>query len=81
MTGLRVALDVLPLAGERTGVGRFCAGLAGALLGREELELSGYAIARQAGVQPPGPARAFGLESPDLRRPDTPRELCMGPRR
>ena len=61
MTGLRVALDVLPLAGERTGVGRYCAGLAGALLGRGDLELSGYAIARRAGRATAGPAGALGL--------------------
>ena len=48
LTRLRVGLDVLAFAGERTGVGRFCTGLAGALVAREEVELLGYAVARNA---------------------------------
>ena len=56
LTRLRVALDVLPLAGEVTGVGRFCAGLAGALVGREEVELRGYAVARSARSATAAPA-------------------------
>jgi glycosyltransferase involved in cell wall biosynthesis len=56
-----VALDVLPLAGARTGVGRFCAGLAGALAVREDLELRAYAIARRARSEVAVPAAALGL--------------------
>jgi glycosyltransferase involved in cell wall biosynthesis len=48
LSRLRVAFDVLPLAGALTGVGRFCGGLAGALHGREDVELRGYAVARDA---------------------------------
>jgi glycosyltransferase involved in cell wall biosynthesis len=43
-----VAFDALPLAGELTGVGRFCAGLAGALGSSGAVELKGYAVARNA---------------------------------
>lgn len=61
MTRLRVAFDVLPLAGEITGVGRFCAGLAGALAGRDGIELRGYAVARRAGSDTATLAGALGL--------------------
>ena len=57
-----MAFDVLPLAGELTGVGRFCAGLAGALVGREEVELRGYAVARNARRDTAAGALALGLE-------------------
>lgn len=56
-----MALDVLPLAGESTGVGRFCAGLAGALLDRNDLDLRAYAIARHARSDLAAPAGALGL--------------------
>lgn len=58
---LRVAFDVLPLAGERTGVGRFCGGLAGALARRDGLDLVPYAIARRARSAVCGPAMELGL--------------------
>jgi glycosyltransferase involved in cell wall biosynthesis len=57
-----VAFDVLPLAGERTGVGRFCAGLASAFAGRDELELRGYAVARSARGDPTAAAAALGID-------------------
>ena len=57
----RVALDVLPLAGEPTGVGRFCAGLAGALLASGDVELSGYAVASGARDAPARAARRLGM--------------------
>ncbi len=57
-----MALDVLPLAGELTGVGRFCAGLAGGLAGREDVDVCGYAVARRAGSDVATPAGALGLE-------------------
>lgn len=41
-------MDVLALAGDLTGVGRFCVGLAGALSHRDDLALHGYAVARRA---------------------------------
>lgn len=69
MTRLRVAFDVLPLAGELTGVGRFCAGLAGALVGREEVELRGYAVARNARRDTAAGALALGLEVRTWRAP------------
>ncbi len=69
LTRLRVALDVLPLAGEVTGVGRFCAGLAGALVGREEVELRGYAVARSARSATAAPAEALGLRIRTWRAP------------
>ena len=62
LSKIRLALDVLPLAGDRTGVGRFCAGLAGALVGRDDLELRGYAIARRARTATAAQAGAVGLE-------------------
>ena len=61
MTRLRVAYDVLPLAGELTGVGRFCAGLAAALVGRDHVELRAYAVARDARRVTAERARALGL--------------------
>lgn len=45
---LRVALDVLPLVGQPSGVGAACRGLLEALSSRRDLELSGYAVARRA---------------------------------
>jgi len=47
MTGngrLRVALDVTPLIGQRTGVGEFCTGAIGALSERADLAVSGFAV-------------------------------------
>jgi glycosyltransferase involved in cell wall biosynthesis len=61
LTRLRVALDVLPLAGELTGVGRFCAGLVGSLVGYEGVELRGYAVARNARSDTAVAAGALGL--------------------
>ena len=61
LSRLKVAFDVLPLAGELTGVGRFAAGLAGALSGREEVELCCYAVARNARAATAAAAGAFGL--------------------
>lgn len=69
MTRLKVAFDVLPLSGELTGVGRFCAGLADALVRREDLELRAYAVARHAQSATTGPARAFGLSVRTWRLP------------
>jgi len=60
-TGLSVALDILPLAGDKTGVGRFCAGLVGALIGRDALEVRGYAVARHARAEMTVPAERAGL--------------------
>ncbi|MGA3215456.1 MAG: glycosyltransferase family 1 protein [Acidimicrobiales bacterium] len=62
MTKLRVAYDVLPLAGELTGVGRFCAGLAAALVELEDLELVGYAIARHGRKETATAAHDLGLD-------------------
>ncbi len=60
MKRLRVGFDVLPLAGERTGVGRFCSGLAAALAARGDVELRGYAVARKA-RRDTAPAGALGI--------------------
>jgi glycosyltransferase involved in cell wall biosynthesis len=64
-----VAFDVLPLAGELTGVGRFCAGLAAALVGLEGLELRGYAVARRARTDTTAPAGVLGLDVRTWRAP------------
>ncbi len=69
MTRLRVALDVLPLAGEVTGVGRFCAGLVGALVEHDEVELRGYAVARRATSATAAPAEALGVRVRTWRAP------------
>jgi glycosyltransferase involved in cell wall biosynthesis len=61
VTRLRVGFDVLALAGQRTGVGRFCAGLAGALIVREEVELLGYAVARHGRRATGATAGALGI--------------------
>ncbi|MHB8243864.1 MAG: glycosyltransferase family 4 protein [Acidimicrobiales bacterium] len=45
---LRVALDILPLVGQPSGVGAACRGLLEALLERPDIELSTYAVARRA---------------------------------
>jgi len=63
LSRLRVALDVLPLAGERTGVGRFCAGLAGALVGLDDVEVVGYAVARRARASTAAAAGTLGLST------------------
>lgn len=42
---LAVSLDVLPLAGEPTGVGAFCGGLLAALRARPDVDVGGYAVA------------------------------------
>jgi len=55
-------LDVLALAGDLTGVGRFCVGLAGALSGRDDLELHGYVVARRARSATAGRAATIGLK-------------------
>ena len=60
-TRLSVAIDILPMAGDKTGVGRFCAGLVGALVGREELEVCGYAVARRARAETTAQAERAGL--------------------
>jgi glycosyltransferase involved in cell wall biosynthesis len=62
LSPLRVGLDVLPLAGRLTGVGRFCAGLAGALVAGREVELHPYAVARRGSSVLVGPAGDLGLE-------------------
>jgi glycosyltransferase involved in cell wall biosynthesis len=41
---LRVALDVTPLIGHRTGVGEFCRGAVGALSARDDVEVDGYVV-------------------------------------
>ncbi len=64
-----MAFDVLALAGEMTGVGRFCAGLAGALVGREDVELCGYAVARHAPSDTAAAAGALGLTVRTWRAP------------
>ncbi|MGA2804499.1 MAG: glycosyltransferase family 1 protein [Acidimicrobiales bacterium] len=61
MTRLRVGFDVLAFAGERTGIGRFCTGLAGALVAGEEVELLGYAVARNARRATGATAGALGI--------------------
>lgn len=45
---LRVALDVLPLAGQPSGVGSACRGLFEVLARDEHIELSAFALARKA---------------------------------
>ncbi|MHB1986821.1 MAG: glycosyltransferase family 4 protein [Acidimicrobiales bacterium] len=45
---IAVALDVLPLVGQPSGVGAACRGLVDALAGRPEIDLTGYAVARKA---------------------------------
>lgn len=60
MGRLSVALDVLPLSGELTGVGRFCAGLGSALAVRSDLELHTYAIARHTRSASVSAAKALG---------------------
>jgi glycosyltransferase involved in cell wall biosynthesis len=45
---VRVALDVLPLVGQPSGVGAACRGLLEALLERPDVEVSAYAVARKA---------------------------------
>jgi glycosyltransferase involved in cell wall biosynthesis len=45
---LRVAIDVLPLAGQPSGVGSACRGLLEALAADPAVELSAYALARKA---------------------------------
>ena len=64
-----MGFDVLALAGEPTGVGRFCAGLAGALVGREEVELRGYAVARNARGDTAAAAGALGITVRTWRAP------------
>jgi glycosyltransferase involved in cell wall biosynthesis len=49
------------LAGELTGIGRFCAGLAGALAASEAVELKGYAVGRHARRDTAVRAGALGL--------------------
>ena len=61
LTRLRLAIDVLALGGEPTGVGRFCAGLTGALLGRQDLEVVGYAVSRHARRTTSRAASGIGL--------------------
>lgn len=46
---LVVSLDLLPLAGEPSGVGAFCGGLLGALRERRDVEVGGYAVALRPG--------------------------------
>lgn len=58
-----MALDVLPLAGELTGVGRFCEGLAGELAASSAVELHAYAISRKAARDVALPVSALGLEA------------------
>ncbi len=45
-----VALDLGPLAASPTGVGAFCRGLLGALRRREDVTVSGYAVALRSGA-------------------------------
>ncbi|MGH9296955.1 MAG: glycosyltransferase family 4 protein [Acidimicrobiales bacterium] len=45
---LRVALDALPLAGQPSGIGAAARGLIEALVEREDVEVSTYAVARKA---------------------------------
>lgn len=61
-----MALDVLPLAGERTGVGRFCAGLLGGLAGRDDVHARGYALSRHARATVTAPAAVAGLAGREL---------------
>ena len=46
---LKVAIDVLSLAGPRTGVGVSCEELLRSLVGRSDIEVTAFAIARRAG--------------------------------
>ena len=73
LSRLRVALDLLPLSGELTGVGRFCAGLAGALATDDEVEVRGYAVARWDRQAAAAAAGAVGL---DLRAWRVPTRLA-----
>ena len=50
---LRVAVDVGPLHGHRTGVGTAVAGLVGALAERDDVDLMPYLVSFRAKVQPP----------------------------
>ncbi len=52
---LRVALDATPLLGVRTGVGRYVAGLAGALAERPDVDLALAAFTWRSGARPPVP--------------------------
>jgi glycosyltransferase involved in cell wall biosynthesis len=47
-SALTVAFDVLPLAGPRTGVGVCCEQLLRALAGRDDLDVTAFAVARRA---------------------------------
>lgn len=56
---LRVAIDAVPLLGDRTGIGHVTANLIGALAQRDDLELVAFAVSRKgrkllAGQLPPG---------------------------
>jgi glycosyltransferase involved in cell wall biosynthesis len=67
---LRVALDATPLAGERTGVGVFCAELLLELARRPGLEVGAFAISRRGrralAGRLPGGVRALGLPGPGV---------------
>ena len=69
MSRLRVAFDVLPLAGEKTGVGRFCSGLVRALADCKAVEVRGYAVARNARSDTAAPMSALGLGVKTWRAP------------
>ena len=62
MSRLLAAVDLLPLAGRRTGVGRLCVGLAAALAARDDVEVRGYAIARHARGDVEVAARELGID-------------------
>lgn len=62
MSRLAVALDVLPLAGDRTGVGRFCHGLAASLAGRGDVAVVPFALGRHARAELAGPVAELGLD-------------------
>ena len=68
---LRVAVDATPLLGVRTGVGVFCEWALGCLAGREELEMSAFAVSwrRRGGIRPHLPAGVRVVDRPMPARP------------
>lgn len=56
---MRVAVDVTPLVGPRTGVGRFVASLLPALDARADVEVAPYVLSRRAASLPDAAARVL----------------------
>lgn len=72
---LRLAIDVLPLGGERTGVGRFCGGLVAALHQRGDLGLVPYVLSRHARRDAAAAVRVLGVP---VKRRAVPTRLLNG---